>query len=212
MSTGNKLYYPKTHIVNNLYTEGKQWMYEDGTEYIGYYHRYIDGVHMSGAVFQRGYSKKLIEYVDIASQPTTFEYDKLKKRINRIPPKPVYPVPNEDDYAEGRIKRYFIKRRNFTSYTDIIEINKSQYRLWKKPNMGIDETFYMAIELNWKLTGPMHDIVTGLNTEYGVYDTNFRTVKLYDSKFAGLMNFLTDYTELSIYSTYVDKKYKELFG
>lgn len=212
MSTGNKLYYPKTHIVNNLYTEGKEWMYEDGTEYMGYYHRYIDGVRMSGAVFQRGYSKKLIPYVDIALQPDTRSYDILKKRTTRITPTEQYPIPDEDDYANGRIRRYFLKRRNYAAYTDIMEIDKRQYRLWKKPKMGIDETLYTAIEIDWKLTGPLHDEVVGMNTEYGVYDTNLRTVQLYNSKFSGLFDFLTDYTELSIYSPYVDKKYKELFG
>ena len=29
---GNKLYYPKSHIVPNLYTNGKELMLEDGTE------------------------------------------------------------------------------------------------------------------------------------------------------------------------------------
>lgn len=212
MSTGNKLYYPKTHIVNNLYTEGKEWMYEDGTEYSGYYHRYIDGVRMSGAVFQRGYSKKLIPYVDIAAQPETVIYDSLKKKVNYIAPVQTYTIPDEDDYSNGKFTRYFIKRRNYSTFQDIMEIDKRQFRLWKKRNMGINETLYVAIELPWKLTGPLHDEVVGINTTYGVYDTNSRAVKLWNSKFLGLDNFLTDYTELTIYSPYVDKKYKELFG
>ena len=78
MSTGNRLYYPKTDIVNNLYTSGKEWMYEDGTEYMGYYHRYIDGIRMSGAVFEKGYSKKLIPYKDYVRQPDRIVYDGLK--------------------------------------------------------------------------------------------------------------------------------------
>jgi len=212
MSTGNRLYYPKTHIVNNLYTSGKEWMYEDGTEYMGYYHRYIDGIRMSGAVFEKGYSKKLIPYKDYVRQPDTIVYDGLKARKEYFTPLQSYPIPNEDDYAEGKILRYFIKRRNYSTYQDIVEINKPQYRAWQKRRSGIDETLYDAISLDWKLTGPLHDEVDGLNTTYGVYDTNFRVVKLWDTKFSGLLNFLTDYTELSIYSPYVDKKYKELFG
>ena len=212
MSTGNKLYYPKTHIVTNLHTSGKEWMFEDGTEYIGYYHRYIDGVKMSGAVFQQGYSKKLIPYLDIVSQPGNTIYDSLKKKQTYTAPYQTYPIPVIDDYEAGKIVRYFIKRRNFSTFEDIIEINKSQYKLWLRLGSGIDETLYDAITLDWKLTGPLYDVLDTANPSYGVYDTNFRMVQLKNKTFRGLKDFLTDFTELSIYSPYVDMKYKDLFG
>lgn len=212
MSTGNKLYYPKTHIVTNLYTSGKEWMYEDGTEYIGYYHRYIDGVKMSGAVFEQEYSKKLIPYVDVVLQPSNATYDTLKKKQIFVTPYQIYPIPAIEDYETGKITRYFIKRRNFSTFQDIIEIDKAQYKLWSRPKTGIDESLYDAITLDWKLTGPLNDNTDSDNPVYGVYDTNERMVELKNRSFPGLRAFLTDFIELSIYSPAVNQKYKNLFG
>ena len=79
MAIRNKIYYPKSHIVENLYTAGKEWMTEDGTEYIGYYHRYIDGKVASGAVYVRSQSVKLIKYVNVAAQPDNAVYNTLIK-------------------------------------------------------------------------------------------------------------------------------------
>lgn len=212
MSTRNKLYYPSTHIVTNLYTSGKEWMYENGTEYVGYYHRYIDGAVMSGATFQNGTSKSLIPYIEVILQPTNAVYDILKEKKTYTSPRLIYPVPNIDDYEAGKISRYFIKRRNFSNFQDIIEINKDQYNSWAQPKIGIDASLYDAITLDWKLTGPLNDSTDLDNTVYGVYDTNKRIVELKNRSFSGLRAFLTDFIELSIYSPYVDKKYKELFG
>lgn len=212
MGARNKLYYPSTHIVTNLYTSGKEWMYENGTEYIGYYHQYIDGTVMTGATFQNGTSQNLIPYVETALQPTNAIYDILKRKEVYTSPRQVYVIPKIDDYEAGKIARYFIKRRNFSNFQDIIEIDKDQYKSWILPKSGIDESLYDAITLDWKLTGPLRDEMEMENIAYGVYDTNERMVMLKNRSFPGLRNFLTDFIELSIYSPAVDKKYKDLFG
>ena len=180
MTTRNKLYYPKTHVVTNLYTSGKEFMLEDSTEYIGFFHRYIDGEIMSGAEYQRGFSKKLIPYVNVIDQPQTFIYDQLKKRVKFVSPTYSFPVLTIENYQEGKITRYFIKRRNFASYSDILEINKQQYNLWNQSGSGIDEKLYDAISLDWKLTGPLNDTNINGNVVYGVSDTNYRIVRLKD--------------------------------
>jgi hypothetical protein len=108
--------------------------------------------------------------------------------------------------------RYFLRRRNLSSYEDIIEVDKAQFKLWKRPNSGINEKLYDGLQMDWKLTGPLDDVIENLNISYGVQSTNFRMVQLKDQQFTGLRDFLTDYTELSIYSPYIDKKYLELFG
>jgi len=208
----NKLYYPSTHIIPNLYTPGKEWMYEDGTEYTGYYHRYIDGAIMSGAAFQPNTSKTLIPYLDITKQPSNAIYDTLKKKQTYTSPYQTYPIPLLSDYESGKITRYFLKKRNISTFQDIIEINNDQYKLWLQPKSGIDESLYNAISLDWKLTGPFRDAGEQENAVYGVVDTNYRMIELKNRSFSGLRDFLTDFIELSIYSPYVDKKYKDLFG
>jgi len=213
MATPNKLYYPKSHIVNNLFTTGKEWMLEDGTEFIGYYHKYIDGNVKSGAVFSRTESKKLIAYIDVVNQPDNYVYNSIKSPIKSVPPVIKYTLPIIDDFEVGKVTRYFIKRRNYSTYQDIFEIDKDQYKLWKSKSYGIDSALYNAIELDWKLTGPLHDIVKEGNiTESGVYDTNLRIVMLKNNIFTGLKDYLTDYTELSIYSPYISEDIKKQFG
>ena len=208
----NKLYYPKSHITTNLRTDGLEWMLEDGTEFKGFYHRYIDGTVLTGAVFNKSESKKLIPYVNRVAQPNNFEYDSITKKIRIRAPYYIFPTPTLDDYKEGRITRYFLKRRNFSSYQDIIEIDKDQWLKLKQYDDGIDNTLYMSVKLDWKLTGPLYDDRSTQNIVYGVYDTNQRIVLLKDHEFTGLKNFLTDYVELSVHSKAVKDDIKKLFG
>jgi hypothetical protein len=213
MALRNKLYYPKSHIITNLRTDGLEWMLEDGTEYKGYYHKYIDGTVLTGAVYNKSESKKLIPYISSAEQPNNVIYDKLKKRPAYRPPHNTIALPTLDDYKEGKFARYFIRRRNYTSFQDIIEIDKKQFKLWKNPKGGIDPNIYDALTLDWKLTGPLHDsIINQYHTEFGVYDTNQRLILLKEKDFPGLSNFLTDYIEFSIYSKTTPDNIKQLFG
>ena len=212
MALRNKIYYPKTHIVNNLHTSGKEWMFVDGIEYIGYYHKYIDGKVLSGAVFNRTESKTLIPYINQIEQPENIIYNSLKIKQSYVSPRHSLPIPVVDDYRNGSFNRYFLRRRNYTTYQDIIEIDQPQYKLWRKSQAGIDETLYQALVLEWKLTGPVNDNNSGTNIEYGVYDTNQRLVFLKDYDMPGLKDYLTDYIELSIYSPYVSDSIKNIFG
>jgi hypothetical protein len=211
MATRNKIYYPQSHIVNNLTTSGKEWMLENGTEYIGYYHRYIDGTQMTGAVFNSKESKLLKPYINHVIQPDNLVYNKLKKVVTHKAPYTIFPIPVLQDYKNGKLTRYFLKRRNRSTYEDIFEIDKKQYMLVKNSKGGIDSNLYQPITLDWKLTGPLHDVKTGINTEYGVADTNKRIVYLKNLKMPGIVDVLTDYIELTIYSKYVSNDIKKLF-
>jgi len=213
MAVRNKLYYPQSQIVTNLYTSGKEWMTEKGHEYIGYYHKYIDGKIASGAVYVKDQSVTLIKYIDHVVQPDNALYNSLiKTKFTPISPTQTIPIPTADDYEIGKFTRYFLRRRNYSTYEDIIEIDEAQFKLWKRTGSGIDTSLYQGLELQWKLTGPLNDITTTINTEYGVYDTNERLVLLKDYEMAGLKNFLTDYIELTIYSPYVSDSIKKIFG
>ena len=210
---GNKLYYPKSHIVTNLYTIGKELMLVDGTEYVGFYHRYIDNTVATGAVPHKSNSKKLIRYINQIIQPKSLVKNKLiKKRLQEVFPTQALVIPDLDDYENGKFTRYFLRRRNYSTYEDIIEIDKPQWKLWRRQGSGINEKLYQGLELSWKLTGPLHDIPNTFNTEYGVADTNQRLVFLKDREMPGLKNYLTDYIELTIYSPYVKSDIKKLFG
>jgi hypothetical protein len=207
----NKIYYPKSHIIANLYTSGQEWMLEDGTEYKGYYHRYIDGKVLSGAVYSELESKTLIPYIKKTAQPENFLYNSLVAKKTFQTPQAKINIPTLEMYNKGKYNRFFLRRRNFTSFEDIMEIDEKQFDLWSVRDTGIDDSIYDAISISWKLTGPLNDQPSSNGTVYGVLDTNRRLVFFKDRVFPGLKNFLTDYIEYSIYARLTSPEIKKLF-
>jgi len=51
-------YYTKAQIESGLMTDGKEWMFIDGTEYIGQYHKYTTKETFSEINFVKGKSRK----------------------------------------------------------------------------------------------------------------------------------------------------------
>lgn len=211
-----KIYYPKSKIINNLYTKGKEWMFEDGTEYIGFYHKYLDGLVLTEPEFSTVRSKKLIPYSEIARQEAALAYNTAKppEKTTYVSPTNVYSLPTLEDYKEGTYKRYFIYRRNLRDiFYDCYEVNEFQYKSWKTPNTGINEKLYNAFIIEWKITGPLRDIVIdGQIKEFGVYDTNRRLVLLNNRQFPQITKLLTDFIEYSIYSKTTPEEIKKQFG
>lgn len=206
MATRNKIYYPASQIITGLYTNGKEWSLEDGTEYIGFYHKYMDGLVMTGPEYNEFDSVNLIPYSIFDKTAST--YDLLKPRYNFTAPEMAMPIPTENDYRNGKFTRYVIRKRNSDSYADIIEVDVNQFKSWKTANTGIDESLYIAITIEWKLTGPRFDS----NNMYGVEDTNRRIVHLKDNELPGLKFYLTNYIEHSVYSPFVPIRIKKLFA
>ena len=211
-----KIYYPKTKIITNLYTRGKEWMFENGVEYIGYYHRYLDGLVLTEPYYNMVKSEKIIPYSEIKRNQPNVIYDSisdLQVSFNASPTN-VYTLPTLDDYKKGFFKRYFVYRRNLRNiYTEFYEVNETQYKSWKTPKFGIDEILYNAFIIEWRLTGPLNDIMTnGQIIEFGVHDTNKRLVYLNEKQFPGIVKILTDYKEYSIYSLLTPEEIRNQFG
>jgi hypothetical protein len=163
----------------------------------------------------------LNKYIDTVQQPEFIIYKQSlnngsqskSTRSYNIQPKFAYSAPIENDFITGTFKRYFIKRRNYTSLSDIFEIDEEQFKLWSKVKAGIDETLYNAIAIDWKLTGPLHDITNnGTIVTYGVSDTNERTIRSNSVKFIGLDKYVTDFKEFTVYSPLCPTEFKQKFG
>jgi hypothetical protein len=219
--TRKRLYYPSSQITTDLYTVGKEFMTTDNVEYIGFYHKYMDGSVMSGAVYDKLESKTLNKFIDTIKQPEFIIYKQSlnngsqskSTRSYNTQPKFAYSTPIESNFINGTFKRYFIKRRNYTSLADIFEIDEEQFKLWSKVKAGIDETLYNAIAIDWKLTGPLYDITNnGTIVTYGVSDTNERTIRSNSVKFIGLDKYVTDFKEFTVYSPLCPTEFKQKFG
>lgn len=180
MAKRPKIYYPADQITTGLKTSGKEWMFRDGTEFKGYYHRYVDGMVMTGFNYNESTSEYLIPYFPQSS----FKYDSLVETNvkNFITPQQYYPRPSKGDYDQGYVTRYFIRKANNVD-ARIIEIDIKQ---WNLIGSQIDPFLYLKTSLPWKLTG----------NESDVEQTNFKVVQKYNEELPGLQKYLRNYLEL----------------
>jgi hypothetical protein len=192
-------YYPRAHVTEGLVTRGKEWMTEDGTEYIGPYHKYIDGFVMTNSTYNESLSKKLIPYKDQTTDKDSFTYDKIKPIdiTKHVSPKSKRITPSEDDLYAGSMKRYIVQRRN--DVNQIFEVDDKQFKTLTQSNKGLNGSLYKGIELLWKIKGPEYDIKVGNTIQTpGIIDTNRRTLINAETKLPGISNFLSDLTEFRL--------------
>ena len=183
-----KTYYPTSEITTDLYTPGKQWMTTNNVEYIGLYHKYLTGEVYTKPQWQPDISVILIPYIDNIISNKNMPYSKLKPEIqlSRTSPTAHNVVATVNDYRRGLLQRFFIKKRNDNA---IIEINKQQFDSWKSDK--IDKKLYIAIEIAWYITGPIHDITSGI-TVLGVATLNLQQIKLAAKTIPEIATYLTD--------------------
>jgi len=198
-----RIYYTKAQINNGLITEGGEWMFIDGTEYIGQYHTYTTNEVFSEINFIDGKSKKLIPYVDVTSigestdgmdLSKNFEYDSIKSldvKKTKKPNKDIEPI-TDKDLKRGYMERYFGYRYD----NQCIELNKEKFNQIGSKD-GLSSVTYKKLKIRWKILGPVYDVkdANGKVIEPGVFDTNKRTVALTSEKNPSIKLKLLDYLE-----------------
>ena len=200
----NRVYYTKAQITDGLITEGGEWMFIDGMEYIGQYHSYSTGEVFSEVNFVDGKSRKLIPYVDVTTIGTqnaenmdfakNFIYDEIKSvdiKKSKTPNRDIEAI-TDKDIKNGYMIRYFGYR-----YDDsCIELNKEKFNQIGSED-GLSGVVYKKLKIKWKITGPIHDVLdeNGKVIESGVFDSNKRNVALISEKHPSIKLKLLDYTE-----------------
>ena len=79
-----------------------------------------------------------------------------------VPPAPYKPMPMENDYKKGTIKRFFVKRINSNR---IFEISSEQAN-----NTSTD--LYIIVPVTWTISGVKENRVVNGILEYGVANLN----------------------------------------
>ena len=180
MDKRRKIYYPDGQISKGLYTNGGDWMFVDGTEYIGDYHKYSTGEVFTKSIWIADISKKLIPYVNLSLNDNSakFKYDSIVIKPSVDTLNFAYyenTPPTEDDYNVGYFLRRFVKPH----FQDVItEVSKGGYVL-------ASLEFYSKVEIRWKLSG----------VSSSVSDVNRRQAQLGNETIKGLTNYITNYTE-----------------
>jgi len=166
-----KLYYPTEEITNNLYSFGSELMTEDGTEYIGPYHRYITSEVYTGATWNAKTSKKLVAFKQL-NKITIYNTLKPDIQLKYSSPRRSSPQIASADYTRGSIQRYFIRKQNEAI---VFEIDSGQFANWS--NNQIDNKIYTATQLEWFITGNTQDIKNGNVMIPGVITKNTQQIK-----------------------------------
>lgn len=215
-----KTFYADNEVIKELYTNGMLFLLPNKKEYIGYYHQYLDGSGAyTGGDWNPETSVQLTPVprgIDVALRSFHASIAKKYKAINdKKDPTFYFANPKMEDYEAGKYNRYFLSRRNKAiTEIDIIEVNEDDYDSWERANSGIDEYLYRGIQLEWKLTGPLHDMIDPVtnNIIVGVADTNKRITSLKSKLMPGLSRYLSDPREFSIHSPMTHQSLKDKFG
>ena len=105
----------------------------------------------------------------------------------------VYPkiynlIVTQNDYDNGYIIRYFVKKINDSKVIEVSENNYNQ----------ISSQLFSKVMVEWKLTGPLINIyVNGKLYEQGIYESNLEKTNLAAKTIPELKNFITNYTQYS---------------
>jgi hypothetical protein len=190
------MYYPKSQIITNLYTNGQEYVIKStSTNYIGNYWKTSDGKFFTGKTPEDKNIQELIvatsdaslQYSNLTSEAftpkfnsvylnnsdvITEEYNKLNDTLLNVNllPTSYNPQPTQDDYALGEFTRYFCKKTNELRY---IEINKDTY----EKLTGQDSTYlwqlYTPFKYQWIISGDKET----------VYKTNEQVTRYMTTKF-----------------------------
>jgi hypothetical protein len=180
-----KLYYVPGDSVSGISLQ-KQWMFEDGKEYIGPYHQYKStGEVYTESTYLNGVSKPLIPYKNLGdtNNKNIFEYDKLtndrfKDRYKT--PIPITPTPTAEDYNRGYMIRYIVSQFN---YPNIYEVSQK--------NFGeLDNSLYIKKEFRWKIEKPFV-------SDGRVEEMNKKVISVLKSDIPQIDRFLTNLTQFS---------------
>lgn len=197
------MYFPKSQITTNLYTNGKEYVYA-GTnkEYIGYYFQTSNGKYYTGknpndppveeivipqtSVVNDAEEGEIGNYSQEAALYLVPDAYAMASNIgiNAVPPKPptqTINLPTEENYDLGEYQRYFTSKDNEIRYT---EIDKKQYEKFVNQEPDVDYSLYTAFKLPWLITGNRNEVVNVNKRTIERVSSNL-TLSGFDSYFRG---------------------------
>jgi hypothetical protein len=167
------MYFPKSQVKTNLYTNGGELIFlNSNTPYKGYYYKTSDGRYFSGKTPNESPSFEIIKInpnESVTNLPLSLQVEDIPldnlyiiedgyARSTNLsfnqkapsPPKQSYPIVTENDYKLGEFQRYFLKKGNEIKF---LEISLEDYRKYVNRDKDVMFELYTPIQINWILTG-----------------------------------------------------------
>lgn len=164
------MYYPKSQIKTNLYSNNNFTIIETQKLYTGYYWETSTGKYYTGKTPQDTPTLELTPYdnedgelFDLAQNTnfivSSYSIYTLLKNIdtNQTPLIPSYSptYPTQQDYQVGEFIRYFCKKVNELIY---LEINKDTYNKLSSQDPTIAFQYYIPFDIPWQLIGDKEQV------------------------------------------------------
>lgn len=205
------MYFPKSQITTNLYTNGGDYVYSNSPEggyYIGFYFKTSNGKYYTG----KNPNDTPVQEIIPEIQPQTEDAEEgvagsytaeanlylvpdvyaINTNLGLDATPPAAPrlstnIPTKEDYKIEEYQRYFASKNNEAKY---IEINKSQFTQFQDELPTVDYVMYEVYSLPWLIAGDRNK----------VYNINKNTVKRIEKN-----------NTLVGFSSYFQNKYDRFF-
>ena len=172
------MYYPKSQIRTNLYTNGGEFITPNGEDYTGFYYETSNGEKYTGKapnnppnlpLFQ---PQSLDQNIPEVTQNRFIEFDleggkdgdtsttldpnyynsflDFSSSIKRSLPTPIQTLPTQQDKDLGVFLRYFCKKNNENIY---VEIDKEQFTKLQSKDKTIAWDLYTPKQVLWQIKG-----------------------------------------------------------
>ena len=200
------MYYPPNKIKPNQYTSGNEYvLLENKSNYVGYYFTTFDGKVFTGKTIGDTFNLELTSISEISSTSQDYGfvgdrfYSQILKgdddEIQQLPqysiPKPSIVSPSPNDYSRGFFIRYFMKRVNGST---ISEINRETFNDLSQ-GIKYNSALYVTTSLSWSISGQLETTTENGIITRGVRQVNMETVQQTNLIFIGINQYLTDYAE-----------------
>ena len=164
------MYYPKSQIKTNLYTNGNEFSTSTSNEgYKGYYYETSTGQQYTGKNPQDGpnillqrsnsYPNPLIENQSTPPEEIILLQSTEYVDPNTLPTRalPIFnlTLPTYQDKVNGQFNRYFCKKNNEVKY---LEINKDTYQQLQNKDSKIAWDLYTPVIVLWAIQGNQNQV------------------------------------------------------
>ena len=166
------MYYPKSKIQTNLYTNGYELAYLSTlNNYVGFYYKTYDGKYFSGKSNDDVTSEELLnitpaidssneyqtspDFDNINATLLTIGYNQMNLPILSKLPTFTQTTPTQDNYKKGRFERYFVRKSNEPKF---IEIDKLQFERFLSKDSQYAWQFYIPFFMTWLIDGDKNKV------------------------------------------------------
>jgi|TARA_R110001583_G_scaffold94562_1_gene238183 hypothetical protein len=165
------MYYPKTQVIENLFTnKGEFVISSTGEQYEGAYFKTSENRFYTGKNYQDtpnyllellspGTSDFNASEIDSEKKPTSYYiiddgyYNAKSYKVDRKSPRgPIskIPLPTAKDYQIGEFQRYFLRKPNGNL---IIEVSQDEFKLFQGKDETVQWQQYQTISQSWVISG-----------------------------------------------------------